>query len=84
MEGRCFHKLLGVSYRDHITNDEMKPKIENAIVQGGRGRGRQRKRWEDNIRRWTGLKWNGTERAMSGGSWLQNLQWCPNSQSDNR
>ena len=27
-------------------------------VQGGRRRGRQRKRWEDNIKEWTGLEWN--------------------------
>ena len=25
---------------------------------GGRRRGRQRKRWEDNIKEWTGLEWN--------------------------
>ena len=29
-----------------------------AQVQGGRRRGRQRKRWEDNIKDWTGLEWN--------------------------
>ena len=27
-------------------------------VQGGRRRGRQRKRWEDNIKEWTGLELN--------------------------
>ena len=27
-------------------------------MQGGRRRGRQRKRWEDNIKEWTGLEWN--------------------------
>ena len=82
---RCFRRLLGISYRDHITNEEVKARIENAIepyedlltsvkrrrlkwyghvtrssglaktvlqgtVQGGRRRGRQRKRWEDNIK----------------------------------
>ena len=26
--------------------------------QGRRRRGRQRKRWEGNIREWTGLEWN--------------------------
>ena len=88
---RCFRKLLSISYRDHITNEEIKAKIGNAIgpyenltsvkrhklkwyghvtrssglaktvlqgtVQGGRRRGRQRKRWEDNIKEWTGLEW---------------------------
>ena len=80
-------------YRDHLTNEEVKARIGNAIgpyeclltlvkrrklkwyghvtrssglaktvlqgtVQGGRRRGRQRKRWEDNIKEWTGLEWN--------------------------
>ena len=93
LEMRCFCKLLGISYRDHITNEEVKTRIGNAIglyedlltavkrrklkwcghvirssglaktilqgtVQGGRRRGRQRKRWEDNIKEWTGLEWN--------------------------
>ena len=93
LEMRCFRKLLGISYRDHITNEEVKARIGNAIrpyehlltavkilklkwyghvtrssglaktilqgtVQGGRRRGRQRKRWEDNIKEWTGLEWN--------------------------
>ena len=88
-----FRKLLGIWYRDHITNEEVKARIGNAIrpyedllttvkrrklkwyghvtrssglaktilqgtVQGGRRRGRQRKRWEDNIKEWTGLQWN--------------------------
>ena len=82
---------------DHITNEEVKARIGNAIgpyedllttvkrrklkwyghvtrssglaktilqgtVQGGRRRGRQRKRWEDNIKEWTGLPWNITLR----------------------
>ena len=92
MEMRCFRKLLGISYRDHITNEEVKARFGNAIgpyedlltsakrcklkwyghvtrssglaktvLQGtgqrGRRRGRQ-KRWEDNIKEWTGLEWN--------------------------
>ena len=31
LEMRCFRKLLGISYRDHITNEEVKSKIGNAI-----------------------------------------------------
>ena len=93
LEMRCFCKLLGVSFRDHITNEEVKARIENAMgpyedlmtsvkrrklkcygyvtrssglaktilqgtVRGGRRRDRQRKRWEDNIKEWTGLEWN--------------------------
>ena len=93
MEMRCFRKLLSISYRDLITNEEVKARTGSAIgqhedlltsvkrrklkwyrhdtrssglaktiiqgtVQGGRRRGRQRKRWEDNIKEWTGLEWN--------------------------
>ena len=92
-EMKCFRKHPGISYRDHITNEEVKTRIGNAIelyvdlltsvkrcklkwyghvtrssglaktilqgtVQGGRQRGRHRKRWEDNIKEWTGLEWN--------------------------
>ena len=91
IEMRCFRRLLGISYKDHITNEEVRNRIRQAIgpheellttvrrrklkwyghvsrssglaktvlqgtVQGGRRRGRQRKRWEDNIPEWTGLK----------------------------
>ena len=31
LEIRCFRKLLGVSYRDNITNKEVKARIGNAI-----------------------------------------------------
>ena len=90
---RCFCKLLSISHRDHIANEEVKARIGNTIgpyedlltsmkrrrlrcyghvtrsfglvkailqgtVQGGRRRGRQRKRWEGNIKEWTGLEWN--------------------------
>ena len=88
-----FSKLLGISYRDHITYEKVKARIKNGIrpygdlltsvkrrklkwyghvtrssglaktilqgtVQGGRRRGTQRKRWEDNIKELTGLEWN--------------------------
>ena len=90
MEMRCYRKILDISYRDHITNEEVRNRIQQAIgphddllaivkrrkikwyghvtrssglaktilqgtVQGGRRRGRQKKRWEDNICEWTGL-----------------------------
>ena len=31
LEMRCFHKLLGISYRDHTTNEKVKARIGNAI-----------------------------------------------------
>ncbi|GFO18712.1 endonuclease-reverse transcriptase [Plakobranchus ocellatus] len=97
MEMRCYRRILGFSYKDHITNEEVSRRIENAIgphvdlltivrhrklkwyghttrssrlantimqgtVNGGRRRGRQKKRWEDNIREWTGLELRNTLR----------------------
>ena len=32
-------------------------------VKGGRRQGRQRKRWEDNIREWAGLEFDKSQRA---------------------
>ena len=91
VEMRCYRRLLGISYRDRVTNEEVKQRIKNAIgpyvdlltsvkrrklryfghvtrsvglaktimqgtVRGGRRRGRQKKRWENNITEWTGLE----------------------------
>ena len=88
---RSFRRLLGISYKDHITNEEVRSRIRKAIgpyeellstvkrrkvkwyghvtkasglaktvlqgtLRAGRRRGRQRKRWEDNIQDWTGLE----------------------------
>ena len=33
-------------------------------VKGGRRKGRQRKRWVDNIRKWTGLEFGRSQRAV--------------------
>ena len=33
-------------------------------MKGGRRQGRQRKRWEDNIREWTGLEFGRSQRAV--------------------
>ena len=85
MERWRFRKILHISYKDHVTNEEVRAKIQQATgphedlltivkrrklqwyghvprssglaktilqgtVKGGRRQGRQRKRWEDNIR----------------------------------
>ena len=90
MEVRCFWSILQISYKDHVTNNEMHFRIETVTwpyedlltivkkckmrwyghvsqsnslaetifqgtVPGTRRRGRQHKRWEDNIKEWTGL-----------------------------
>ena len=99
MEMRCYRKILHISYKDHVTNEEVRAKIQQAIgphenlltvvkrrklqwyghvsrssglaktilqdtVKGGRRQGRQRKRWEDNIREQTGLEFGKSQRAV--------------------
>ena len=38
--------------------------ILQGTVKGGRRQGRQRKRWKDNIREWTGLEFAKSQRAV--------------------
>ena len=99
MEMRCYCKILRISYKDHVTNEEVRAKIQQAIgphedlltilkrrklqrygdvsrssglaktilqgtMKGVRRQGRQRKRWEDNIREWTGLEFVKSQRAV--------------------
>ena len=99
MEMRCYQKILCISYKNHVTNEEVCAKIQQAIgphkdllntakrhklqwhghvsrssglakiisqgtVKGGRKQGRQRKRWENNIREWRGLEF-----ASPRGQW---------------
>ena len=56
--------------------------ILQGTVKWGRRQGGQRKRWEDNIREWTGLEFGKSQRAVenrgNGENWLQNHLWCPN------
>ena len=55
--------------------------ILQGTVKGGRRQGGQRKRWEDSIRKWTGLEFGKSQRAVenreNGENWLQNHLWCP-------
>ena len=99
MEMRCYRKILRISNKDHVTNEEVRAKIQQAIgphedlltivkrhklqwyghvfrssglaktisqgtVKGGRRQDRQGKRWEDNIREWTGLKVGKSQSAV--------------------
>ena len=99
MEIRRYRKILRISYKDRVTNEEVRAKIQQAIgphedlltivkrrrlqwyghvsrssglaktilqdtVKGGRRQGRQGKRWEDNIREWTGLEFAKSQRAV--------------------
>ena len=97
-EMRCYRRLLNISYKDHVTNEEVHRKIQavigeydelpalikkrklrwsgivsrssglaKTILQGTvkrkRKRGRQKKRWEDNIEEWTGMDFASSNRA---------------------
>ena len=99
MEMKCYRKILHISYKDHVTNEEVLAKIQQAIgphedlltivkrcklqwyghvsrssglaktilqgtVKGGRRQGRQRKRWGDNFREWTGLEFGRSQRTV--------------------
>ena len=56
--------------------------IMQGTVQGGRKRGRQKKRWEDNIKEWTGLSFIDSQRASQDRNKWQEIvnsqRWCPN------
>ena len=99
---RCYQRLLNISYKDHVTNEEVRRKIQAAIgeydklltlvkkrklrwfghvsrssglaktilqgtVKGKRNRGRQKNRWEDNIKEWTGMDFASSTRAAETG-----------------
>ena len=98
LEMRCYRRILNISYKDHVTNEEVRNRIQNAIgvhddlltmvkkrklrwyghisrssglaktilqgtVKGARRTGRQKKRWEDNIKEWTGMGFGDSLRA---------------------
>ena len=100
LEMRCYRRLLNISYKDHVTNEEVRNRIQNATgvhddllimvkklklrsyghisrsscmaktvlqgtVKGSRRRGRQKKRWEDNIKEWTGMGFGDSLRAAA-------------------
>ena len=97
-EVRCYRRLLNSSYKYHVTNEEVRRKIQEAIgkcnelltlvkkwqlkwfdhvsrssglaktilpdtVIGKIKRGRKKKRWEDNIKEWTGIYFASSTRA---------------------
>ena len=55
----------------HVAHSSVLAKtILQATVKGGRRQGRQRKRWEDNIRIWTGLEFGRSQKAVENrGKW---------------
>ena len=114
LEKRCYRRLLNISYKDHVTNEEVRRKIQAAIreydelltlvkkrklrwfghvsrssglaktilqgtVKGKRKRGRQKKRWEDNIKEWTGMDFASSTRAAENRTRWKGIVhlWCP-------
>ena len=74
------HKL---QWYGHVTcSSGLAKTILQGTGKGGRRQGRQRKRWEDNIREWTDLDFTKSQRAVgnreNGGNWLRSHLWCPN------
>ena len=54
LEMRCYRKLFNVTYKDHVTNEEVRNKTHGAI--GKHGVGKKRKlRWYSHISRASGM-----------------------------
>ena len=52
---------------------------DEGTVKGGIRQGRQRKRWEDIVREWTGLQFGKSQRAVENReNWLQSRLCHPN------
>ena len=98
LEMRCYRRPLNCSYKNHVMNEEVRNRIQNATgvhddlltmvkkkklrwyghisrssdmaktilqgtLKGARRRRRQNKRWEDNIKEWTGMGFGDSLRA---------------------
>ena len=76
---RCYRKILHISYKDLLTivkrrklqwyghvsrSSGVAKTILQGTVEGERRQGRQRKRWEDDIREWTGLDFVKSQKAV--------------------
>ena len=98
MEMRRYRKIPRISYNDHVINEKVRAKVQQAVglhedltvvkrrklqwyghvshssglaktilqgtVKRGRRQGRQKKKWEDSIRKWTGLEFAKSQRAV--------------------
>ena len=60
-------KRCKLQWHGHVSRSSGLVKtILQGTVKGGRRQVRQRKRWEDNIREWTGLEFAKSQRAEQG------------------
>ena len=58
-------KRCKLQWYGHVSRSSGLPKtILQGTVKGGRRQGRQSKGWEDNIREWTGLEFDRSQRAV--------------------
>ena len=58
-------KRRKLKWHGHVSRSSGLAKtILQGTVKAGRRQGRQRKRWEDNIREWTGLEFSKSQRAV--------------------
>ena len=65
------HKL---QWYGHVSRSSgLAETISQGTMKGGRRQGRQRKRWEDNIREWTGLEFSKSQRAVENREKLRKL-----------
>ena len=64
-------KRRKLQWYGHVSSSSgLAKSILQGTVNGGRRQGRQRKRWEDNIREWTGLEFSKSQRAVENrGKW---------------
>ena len=59
------HRQNLIMWYGHVSRSSGLAKtILQGTVKGGRRQGGQRKRWEDNIREWTGLEFGKSQRAV--------------------
>ena len=70
-EDLTFVKRRKLQWYGHVSRSSGLAKtILQGTVKGGRRQGRQRKRWEDSIREWTGLEFGDSQRAVENrGKW---------------
>ena len=58
-------KRCKLQWYGHVSHSSGLAKtILQGTVKGGRRQGRWRKKWDDNIREWTGLEFNKSQRAV--------------------
>ena len=65
------HKLQWYGHVSHSSG--LAKTILQGTVKGGRRQGSQRKRWEDNIRKWTGQEFGKSQRAVENRDKWRNL-----------